>query len=113
MDIRERHFGRITTGASESGQLIVDVDVFIRRLLLFEHCITETDMLKEIPSLISVFGAKGFLALLESGAIRVVCDAMTAGQAGQTEGLKSTIRRGGSLSPGDRERLRLNSSHPQ
>jgi hypothetical protein len=54
-------------------------------------------MLKEIPSLISVFGAKGFLALLESGAIRVVCDAMTAGQAGQTEGLKSTIRRGGSL----------------
>ena len=97
MDIRERHFGRLSVGASDTGLIFVDVDAFIRRLILFEQVIIQTDRMKEIPSLISAFGAKGFLTLLESGAIKVICDAMTAAQVGQTARLKSTTMRGGPL----------------
>jgi len=85
MNIRERHFGRLTDTEAESGEFTVDIDSFLRRLILFEQCIIETDRLKEIPSLIAVFGAKGFLELLDSGAVRFVCDAMTAGQAGRPQ----------------------------
>jgi hypothetical protein len=97
MDIRERHFGRISADEIDGGNLAIDIDVVVRRLILFEQCLIETDMLKEVPALIDVFGARGLLELLNSGVVRVICDALTAGQVGQTIGLESTARRGGTL----------------
>ena len=63
MDIRERHFGRISTGDAVEDKPVVDVDVLVRRLILFEQCIIETDRLKEIPALVAVCGARGLLEL--------------------------------------------------
>jgi len=97
MDIRERHFGRIATEQGDPNHVVIDVGALVRRLVLFEQCTIESIMLKEVPALIAVFGVQGFLKLLESGAVRIVCDAMTAGQVGQTATLKSTTDRGGPL----------------
>jgi hypothetical protein len=96
MDIRERHFGPIAT-QDGAGQMLVDIGALIRRLILFEQCTIESIGLKEVPALISVFGADGFLKLIDSGAVRIVCDLMTAGQVGQTGILKSAEARGGVL----------------
>jgi hypothetical protein len=69
----------------------------VRRLILFEQCTIESIALKEVPALVATFGPDGLLKLLDSGAVRIVCDAMTAGQVGQTAALKSAARRGGPL----------------
>jgi hypothetical protein len=66
-------------------------------LILFEQCTIESIMLKEVPALISVFGVEGLLRLLDSGAVRIICDAMTVGQIGQTAILQSAAARGGPL----------------
>ena len=97
MDIRERHFGRIAVQEADPEHVVVDVGALVRRLILFEQCTVESIALKEVPALIQVFGADGLLKLIDSGAVRIVCDAMTAGQIGQTADLKSTIARGGPL----------------
>jgi hypothetical protein len=97
MDIRERHFGRIATEDGDPKTLVVDVGALVRRLILFEQCTIESIMLKEVPALIAIFGVRGFLTLLDSGAVRIVCDAMTAGQVGQLAFLKTTANRGGPL----------------
>jgi hypothetical protein len=97
MDIHERHFGRIAHEQGDSGHVVVDVGSLVRRLLLFEQCTVESIALKEVPALISTFGADGLLALIDSGAMRIVCDVMTAGQIGQTATLKVTEKRGGLL----------------
>lgn len=97
MDIRERHFGRIAREEGDPGHLVVDVGALVRRLVLFEQVTIESIALKEIPALITVFGGDGLLKLIDCGAVRVVCDAMTAGQVGQTAGLRSTLARGGPL----------------
>lgn len=95
MDIRERHFGRI--GTPDGDLVTVDVGALLRRLILFEKCTIESILLKEIPSLIAVFSANGLLKLIDSGAVEIVCDAMTAAQVGQVEIFKSSLNRGGPL----------------
>jgi hypothetical protein len=66
-------------------------------LLLFEHCTLESDGLVEIPRLVKVFGFKGLMELLESGALSIICDHVTMGNIGQSLGLKVTRARGGPL----------------
>ena len=97
MDIRERHFGRIATEDGDADQVVVDVGALIRRLILFEQCTIESILLKEVPALIAVFGAEVLLKLVDSEVVRIVCDAMTAGQVGQLAALKITKDRGGPL----------------
>jgi hypothetical protein len=89
------HFGSIAREEGEPGGLVLmDVGALVRRLVLFEQWTIESITLKEVPALIAVFGANGLLKLIDSGAVRVVCDAMTAGQIGQAAGLRATLTRG-------------------
>ena len=97
MDIRGRHIGPISRPIGDTEAVEVDAGALIRRLILFEHCIIESNRLKEIPSLLRVFGLGGFKALLESKALSIVCDELRAGSIGQHEALQVTIRRGGPL----------------
>jgi len=98
MDRRERHLGGITTRLAPDGSKVeVDVGALVSRLILFEHCTLESDHLKEIPSLVAAFGVKGVRALLESGAVSIICDYLGAGNVGQTRDLKVTAARGGIL----------------
>src|SRR3989442_1188631 len=97
MDIREHHFGPISTPVEGSEEVTVDVGALVRRLVLFEQCTLESIRLKEVPALVSAFGYGGFMTLIESGAVEIICDAMTAGQIGQTADLEATRVRGGPL----------------
>jgi hypothetical protein len=98
VELRERHIGPITTRSGEDGSdMKVDAGALVRRLLLFEHCTLETDGLLEIPRLVKVFGFKGLMELLESGALSIICDPVTMGNIGQSLGLKITNARGGPL----------------
>jgi hypothetical protein len=97
MDIREHHFGPIAVPVEGTEEVRVDVGALVRRLILFEHCTVESIRLKEIPTMVSVFGYRGLMTLIESGAVQIICDAMTAGQIGQTADLNATRARGGPL----------------
>ena len=94
---RDHHLGRIATPVPEQDRVDVDVGSLVRRLILFERCTVESIRLTEIPALIAVFGVDGFLELLDSGAVELVCDVVTAAQTGQTAGLQATVKRGGPL----------------
>ena len=98
LDMRERHIGGITTRLPPDGsELEVDVGALVRRLILFEHCVLESDYLKEIPYLVAAFGYKGLRSLLSSGALSIICDYFAAGSVGQISDLKVTALRGGPL----------------
>jgi hypothetical protein len=97
MDIRDRHFGPIATLTADGNDVVADVDSLIRRILLFEHCVLESSQLREIPTMVKVFGYAGVMRLLDDPNFGIICDAMTAGSVGQTSILQMTERRGGVL----------------
>lgn len=98
MELRERHIGPIATRSGHDGSKVtVDVGALVRRLLLFEHCTLESDYLVEIPRLVTAFGFKGLMELLESDALSIICDYISVGNIGQTGGLRITQARGGPL----------------
>lgn len=66
----------------------------MRRLLLFDTFILSSTRLREVPSLVEIFGFSGLLSLLESGALRIQCEAITMGQTGQTGILESRKKKG-------------------
>jgi hypothetical protein len=98
MGLRERHIGSIATRSGHDGSKVtVDAGALVRRLLLFEHCTLESDYLEEIPRLVTAFGFKGLMELLESEALSIICDYISMGNIGQTGGLRITQVRGGPL----------------
>src|SRR5215468_4597242 len=52
----------------------LDVEGFVRRLLLFDTYILYSVRLKEIPELVKHFGYEGTLALLSSDALEIRCE---------------------------------------
>ena len=98
MDIREHHFGRIASEPSGSdGSIEVDLGALVRRLILFETVTIESFRLREIPSLVGAFGPEGLGELLDSGAIRIICDAMGTGRVGDSSVSRATIDADGPL----------------
>jgi hypothetical protein len=72
-----------------SGEVIgAHVGAVVRRLLLFERYIIESEGLREIPFLLEAFGEDGFSRLIESGAIRIAADQWWIGQIGQSDIMK-------------------------
>jgi hypothetical protein len=74
----------------------LDVAAFVRRLLLFDHYVLQSNGLKELEKLVAVFGVSGTLAILESGAVSIQLEPVTIGQTGQTD-LQIRRERGGLL----------------
>lgn len=95
VELRDHHLGPISSVKDD--QVNVDVGALVRRLLLFEHCTLESNRLNEFPALISTFGVDGVMSLIDSGAVSIISDAMTAGQVGQLGILKANENRGGPL----------------
>ncbi len=97
VDPQSRHFGPIATPSGDADALRIDIGSLVRRLILFEHCIVESNRLREVPALVATFGVGGLLELLDSGAVGVLCDALTFGQVGQIPWLGASEIRGGPL----------------
>lgn len=77
---------RVFAGFAEANEreVIVDVDAFIRRVLLFDEYIVQTIRLADIAQLVVNFGVEGLIELLESGIVSIHCDALTMAQTGQS-----------------------------
>jgi hypothetical protein len=98
MDMREHHFGPIASESpGEDRSVHVDLGALVRRLILFETVTIESLRLREVPSLVGAFGPEGLRELLDSGAVRIICDAMGTGQVGQSTGSQATIDPSGPL----------------
>ena len=51
----------------------IDLDAFVKHILLFDHYILNSTRLLEIPKLLEAFSFQGFMSLLESGACSISC----------------------------------------
>ncbi len=60
--------------------LTLDVNGFVRRLLLFDTYILYSVRLKEIPELVRHFGFQGTMDLLSSGALEIRCECAQYGE---------------------------------
>ncbi len=74
MNIRQAVLGQI---AVQSSKHAVDVDVgsLVRRLILFDKTIVKSIRLREVPTLVRTFHLAGFTELVNSGLLRLACDA--------------------------------------
>lgn len=68
----------------QEDDVLIDINSFIRRFLLFDQYIIQTIRLKDISQLVVNFGVNGLIELLESGYIQIHCDALTTAQTGQS-----------------------------
>jgi len=69
----------------------IDKGYIIENLLLFNQYILQSIRLKELPTLVELFGIDGLNYLFSSGALKIFCEALTIGQIGQI-GQTSTLK---------------------
>jgi hypothetical protein len=72
MDLRTRLIAPLFR-TLDDGQKAFDIDALVKRIILFETFIIDSNGLTEIPYLIRIFGFDGFLAILESGCVKFNC----------------------------------------
>lgn len=84
MDICKRVIAPCGEYLPEQDDIKLDVDALLRRLILFDTFILHSTRLKEIPHLVKKFGFEGAIALLDSQAIKIFCDATQLTQIGQS-----------------------------
>lgn len=75
----------------------MDIGALIRRLILFDHSLLESSLLREIPTLLQVFGYDGVMRLMDEPGFEIISGAMTAGSIGQNSVVHLTEQRGGIL----------------
>lgn len=85
--LRDRLFAPAGDFLADQDRVEVDVGAFVRRLLLFDEYILDSTRMREIPDLVSVFGSSGVIALLESGALKILTEGTAPAQTGQTVGI--------------------------
>lgn len=78
MDISKRliAYCQDSTTSNEKSTYI-DVDSFIRRILLHDTYILDSNALDEINHLVKIFGLEGVLLLLDSGILRIHCEPLS------------------------------------
>jgi hypothetical protein len=87
MEIRDRLLGPIASVTDPANDtLVVDFGDLVRKLILSERFILESNRLREIPGLVRKFGYDGVTELLRSGRVRILVDALTVGSVGHFGG---------------------------
>jgi hypothetical protein len=87
MDIRDRLLGPVATIVDrERDELAVDFGDLIRKLILSERFILQSNRLREIPLLVQKFGYDGVVELLRSGRMQILLDALSVGSIGHIAG---------------------------
>jgi hypothetical protein len=94
MDLRDRFFGPIHSVQEDLETIDVDFGDLVRKLVLSEEVVIQSNRLAEFPLLVRKFGYDGVKELLKSKRCRVHCDALTIGQTGQTTALQSRAKKG-------------------
>jgi hypothetical protein len=94
MEMRDKLFGAWAEYDHATDTVALDVGALVRRLLLFEQLTLQSTRLREIPQLLAALGYDGVKELLDSGAVRIYCDAVTVAQIGQSDVLESRVKKG-------------------
>jgi hypothetical protein len=73
MDLRTAVYGSIAvrSGTDVTG---IELGALVQRLLLFDRVVIASVRLREIPYLVRAFGRSGFLDLIGSGILQIVCE---------------------------------------
>ena len=79
---------------SGNQQVEVDTGYIVESLLLFDRYILDSVRLKELPTLVKLFGVEGLNHLFDTGALKIFCKSLTIGQTGQTGVLESRRKKG-------------------
>ena len=87
MDLRSRLIAPLFRSL-DSGKKIFDVDAFVKRIILFDSYIIDSEGLNEVPHIIRVFGFDGFLTLFESGFVKLNCHVKNTASLGPNFFLK-------------------------
>jgi hypothetical protein len=83
MDVRDRLLGPVASITNrERDELAVDFGDLIRKLILSDRFILESNRLREIPLLVQKFGYDGVAELLHSGRMQILRDALSVGSIG-------------------------------
>lgn len=85
MNPRSRLLGSIASGGTEHEPPAVDFGDLIRKLLVADQVIIESNFLGEFPLLAEKFGYDGLSELLRSRRLRVHCEALTMGEIGAVQ----------------------------
>lgn len=94
MTIRSRLIGPCVIETQDPAEPAFDAAAFIHRLFLFDCYVLQSVHFRELPDLVRMFGASGVRTLLQVGALRAQCDAVSVGQMGQTDLFRTTKKRG-------------------
>lgn len=94
MSLRSRLIGPCGHFTENPDRMDVDIGTLVRRLLLFDTYILQSTRLFEAPTLVATFGFSGLKMLLESGALRIHCEARSVAQTGQAAILEKRQRKG-------------------
>lgn len=94
MDITKKLIGSCSFLDLSRDETIVDYDLLLWRLLLFETFILKSIRLKEIRPFTKIFGYSGTTELLSSDALKIQCDATMVGETGRNSLLQSRKRKG-------------------
>jgi hypothetical protein len=82
LEPRDRLLAPVAVRDAAGNVVGANLGALIRRLLLFEQVVLDSYAMRELPALIDALGPEGFLALLESGALKIRADGWTFGETG-------------------------------
>jgi hypothetical protein len=72
MDLRTRLIAS-SFHSLENGTKTFDIDAFVKRTILFQTYIINSEGLEEIPNLVRIFGFDGFLQIFEAKIVKLNC----------------------------------------
>lgn len=84
MKIQSRLIGHCTDKVVEQNLIQLDVNSLVQRLILFDTFILKSVRLRDLPSLLSIFGYGGLTNLLKTGALQLECGHLTSGEIRST-----------------------------
>ena len=89
MDISKNILAPFATSLTNDGaDLVIDVNAFVMRLLLFDKYNIETSMFRDMVMLINTFEVQGLIDLLDSGVVSLYADPLSYGQFNREDPLK-------------------------
>jgi hypothetical protein len=82
LEARDRMLAPVAVHDAAGEVVGANLGALIRRLILFEEVVLDSYGMRELPALVDALGSDGFVALLESDALRIRADGWAYGEIG-------------------------------
>ena len=94
MELRDRLLAQISAYSPQDDSVETDISALLHHLVLFDQVVIKSTRLKEVPQLVAALDPMGLTELFDSGALRIICEAVTVGAVGQAAVLGSRQAKG-------------------